>query len=149
GSSTHAFRCIQCGSCWLGQNALTALLQQLQKRALADAYRSLPEEERKELARDLAASQAEVPSLSPAHALLAVLGFPVVSNIDRRRTPYLTWCLAGALVVIFVAQSLSDGGVAQTALTLAYRSDAPSAWAAVRAVFVHAGWLHLMAMSTF
>jgi membrane associated rhomboid family serine protease len=142
-SSAHALRCTACGWCWLPRHALDALLRQHQKKAAADAYRAMPEAERKQLAHDLAASEAAPPSLSPFHALLAVLGLPVVSNIDRRRTPVLTWCLAGALIAAFVAQYFADGGVLGAVDSLGYRSADPSLWAAVRAVFLHAGIVHL------
>jgi membrane associated rhomboid family serine protease len=139
-SSAHALRCTACGWSFLSRPALDAVLRAQQKKAAADAYRSLPEAERQQLARDLAAASVPPPSLSPFHAFLAVLGFPVVSNIDRRRAPVLTWSLAGALLAVFFVQWL---GIVGTADDLAYRSDVPSAWSAVRAVFLHAGLVHL------
>jgi membrane associated rhomboid family serine protease len=141
-SSAHVFRCTPCGWSFVPRPSLNALLGQVQKRAMADAYQSMSEAERKELARDLAAASAPPPSLSPAHALLALLGLPVVSNIERKRTPIVTWCLAGALIAAFIAQWLSDGGVAGSS-ELAYRSDDPGLFSAVRAVFLHAGLFHL------
>src|SRR5258706_13147148 len=47
-SSAHAFRCVNCGWGWLPPNALDALMRQLEKKAAADAYRSLPEAGRQE-----------------------------------------------------------------------------------------------------
>ena len=91
GTGSHAFRCLPCGWSWLSKRALLAFQQQVQRRAAADAYRSLPEAERRELARGIAgAGGASRPALSPTHALLAIWGcrwFPGSSARARRSSP--------------------------------------------------------------
>jgi membrane associated rhomboid family serine protease len=143
GTGAHVFRCTTCQWSWMPRTSLTALLSRAQKKAASDAYQSLSQTERQELARGIAAGQALPPSLSPTHALLAMLGLPVVTNIDRRRAPLLTWGIAGVIVLVFLTQALADGGVSGTSTRLAYNSDDPGLWPAVRAVFLHAGFLHL------
>jgi membrane associated rhomboid family serine protease len=142
GSGVHAFRCTGCAWSFLPRTALGVLVQRVQKRAAVDAYNSLPEAERKEIARDLASPAAGSESLSPGHAFLALLGFPVVSNIERRRAPVATFSLAAVLVLAFFAQLWA--GIDSSTAEYGYYSSDPSIWAAIRSVFLHAGWWHLI-----
>lgn len=143
GSGVHAFRCRECAWSFLPRQSLGVLQQRVQKRAAVDAYNSLPEKERHELARNLAGPPRE-PSLSAGHAFLALLGFPVVSNIQRRREPIATWGLVGVLLLAFITQLLSRGGAEGSAVELGYLSADPSLWAAIRSVFLHAGGWHFI-----
>lgn len=137
------YRCTPCGAIWMPRGAFETLRQQLQREKIAAGYRTLSKEEQAELAADLTRDQQDSMPLSTLHAMLALIGIPVVTGIVRRRAPIVTWCLAGLLLAGFLDQ-LIDGGLRVSFQTLAYRSDDPELWSAFRAVFLHAGWLHLL-----
>jgi membrane associated rhomboid family serine protease len=133
------YRCPSCFWYWFGRGVLENLAHQVQQKDRERIYTALPEADRRELAGGLAGLHKGERSLSPVHALLALFGFPVVSGVSRTRTPWATWILALLLVVSYIAQGDSEA-VAQ----VAYRSDAPRLWAALRSVFLHAGVWHLI-----
>ena len=98
------------------------------------------------MAREIAAETAETapdPELPLVHGLLAKLGLPVVTRIHRERVPLVSWALALALVAVFVTE-LRGAGIDAAVARLGYGPDNRGLWAAVKAVFAHAGWGHLI-----
>jgi membrane associated rhomboid family serine protease len=139
----------RCSSCerWLCPRGtlgtLARIESQLQRRA---AVESFSPEERAAMAREIAtevAAAAPDPPLPPVHAVLALLGLPVVTRIRRARIPVVTWALALGLVAAFVAEARA-GGVDAAAARLAYGPAHRGLWAAVEATFAHAGVAHLI-----
>ena len=136
-------RCPACEVLWVEKQDRRSLVLCTKQKARKVAYQSFSPKEREVMATELAQDVApDAPSLSPFHALLAALGLPVVTRTLGAKTPWATWGLAAALVLSFLL-SLAFGRDA-TVQALAYRAEEPTAWAALTAVFVHAGWLHLL-----
>lgn len=138
-------RCPVCELCWLDRQDRRTLEQLGRRRARAEAMQTLKPAERAELASDLAAATAAAlpQSLSPAHALLAAMGLPVVTRKEGERTPYATWAIGLVLIAVF-AVGLAFDDSAPLVVALAYRSDAPGLGSAITANFAHFGLLHLL-----
>lgn len=140
------YRCPSCAGWLCPRGTLDTLSRrELQLRREA-GFASFSPEERAAMARDIAAETAEAtpdPELPLVHGLLAKLGLPVVTRIHRERVPLVTWALALALVAVFVAE-LRGAGIDAAVARLGYGPDHRGLWAAVKAVFAHAGWGHLI-----
>ena len=145
------YRCPSCEGWLFPRGTLDTLSRrelQLQREA---AVASFSPEERAVMAREIAAETAETapdPELPLVHGLLAKLGLPVVTRIHRERVPLVSWALAVALVAVFVAE-LRGAGIDAAVARLGYGPDNRGLWAAVKAVFAHAGWGHLIGNSYF
>ena len=139
------YRCPLCEG-WLCPRGTLETLSRLELQLGREAaFASFSPEERAEMARDLAAETAEAapaPELSLVHEVLARCGLPVVTRIHRERLPLATWWLAVALLVAFIVE-LRGVGVEAAVAQLGYGPANRGLWAAVKATFVHAGWLHL------
>lgn len=133
-------RCPSCDEAWLEKVAQAALRRGDERARIEAAYRSLGEQERRELAQDLAAAHATERALSPGQQALTFLGIPVVTGIEGDKVPFATWALAGALVAAFLASSPD---------ALGYLVGDSPWWRAVTAGFAHFGWLHLLGNVAF
>ena len=140
------YRCPSCAG-WLCPRGTPGTLArvdaQLRRQA---AFESFSPAERAAMAREIAAEAAESapdPELPPVHALLALLGLPVVTRVRRERPPLVTWGLALALIAVFVAEA-RGAGVDAAVARLGYGPANRGLWAAVKATFAHAGVTHLI-----
>jgi len=130
-------RCPSCGLHWFDQQDLRSLPLAERQLATRQAFSSLSAEEKHEVARDLASATGG-DHISATHRLMALLGMPVVSRLERAKSPLATWGLALAIVLVTVIDWLSGG------LDLAYASDDPSLLSSLTSIFIHAGVLHLV-----
>jgi membrane associated rhomboid family serine protease len=116
-------RCPRCHYFWLDPNdqrqLATARLSDDEQQALARAY--------------VGSTPAAEASISPLHALLAWFGFPVLTKIERHRSPWVSWALAAILTLLFVG-----------AFDAPYRAGSGTVFDAFTATFTHFGWAHLI-----
>ncbi|MGI5864806.1 MAG: rhomboid family intramembrane serine protease [Myxococcales bacterium] len=136
-------RCPSCGVYWVEKQDRRTLQMMARQQLLKATYESFSEEERKEIARDLAeASKGKgYYEISGLHAVLAAIGLPVVSRTEGCKTPFATWAPAAALIVFFAADWISGG---ELRAELTYNSADPSLFTALTSCFVHFGVLHLV-----
>lgn len=142
-------KCPQCEQLWLDRQDRRTVEMIGKRQARQTAYKSLDENDRKELAGGLAESVAEQHQpllgarLSPFHALLAAFGLPVMTRQQGSRTPWSTWTLALTLVVVFIVGAV-DMGTDKWVEHLGYLNTAPSLVTLLTAQFAHFDVLHLV-----
>lgn len=95
------------------------------------------------LRKNSAAAESTGSGVTPTHAVLALLGFPVVTGTERMREPLATWLLALGLVAVYAGQ-FAFGSLDETLPLLGYRAHDGVAIQLFTAVIAHAGWLHLL-----
>jgi membrane associated rhomboid family serine protease/Zn-finger nucleic acid-binding protein len=146
GLSVWMYRCPSCHGWLCPRGTIDTLARREQQIGRETAFASFSPEERAAMARDIAAESAAAapdPPLPLVHALLALFGLPVVTRIERRRLPLLTWTLAIALVGVFIGE-VRGRGVDAAVAWLGYGPSHRGLWHALPAMFVHAGWAHLL-----
>jgi membrane associated rhomboid family serine protease len=140
------YRCPSCAG-WLCPRGTPATLARLDAQLRRQAaFASFSPEERAAMAREIAAEAAESapdPELPPVHAVLALLGLPVVRRVRRERLPVATWGLALVLIAVFVGEA-RGAGVDAAIARLGYGPSNRGLWAALTATFAHAGVMHLI-----
>jgi membrane associated rhomboid family serine protease/Zn-finger nucleic acid-binding protein len=140
------YRCPSCRGWLCPRGTIDTLARREQQIAREAAFASFSPEERAAMAREIAAESAAAapePPLPLVQRVLALLGLPVVTRIERERLPLVTWVLALVLIAVFVGE-LRGAGLDEAAARLGYGPDHRGLWAAVRATFAHAGWAHLI-----
>jgi membrane associated rhomboid family serine protease len=145
------YRCPSCAG-WLCPRGTLATLSRLELQLKRrDAFESFSPEERAEMARDIAAeaaASAPEPELPPIQQILVRFGIPVVTRIQRARTPTMTWALALTLIAVFVIETRGSD-VAQVVARFGYGPGYRGWFAALQASFAHAGVAHLLGNAYF
>ncbi|HEY7376191.1 MAG TPA: rhomboid family intramembrane serine protease [Polyangia bacterium] len=146
GLSVWMYRCPSCKGWLCPRGTIDTLARREQQLGRETAFASFSPEERAAMARDIAAESAAAapaPPLPLVQQVLALLGLPVVTRIQRERLPLVTWSLALALIAVFVVE-LRGSGLDDAAARLGYGPDHRGLGAAMRATFAHAGWAPLI-----
>lgn len=134
-------RCPSCDHFWLDtadQKNIDRIAKRLAREA---AVEQLPEEDRRQMAAELARSERHAPSISPFHAALAWIGLPVITRTEGSRTPFATWTIALLLVLVFLLTADPRG--------LSFVNGSGTIFDAFTATFTHFGWLHLLGNTYF
>jgi membrane associated rhomboid family serine protease len=137
-------RCPACDLYWFDRADLENAKRSSALLARQEAVKSLSGDERKELAGAIVRMEADMSGekpISQLHRTMAMVGFPVVTGIERTRGPRLTVALALVMIGVFAIDRLWGGDLFQA---YGYKSDDPSILSAVTACFVHRGWIHLI-----
>ncbi len=70
--------------------------------------------------------------------------YPTGLDVERRRHPWLTLALLGSLLAVFAWQNWGAGSLPVHPWSLIFYVGDGRPWTAVTALFLHAGWLHLL-----
>lgn len=107
-------KCPSCELHWAEKQDLNTIAAQSRQKLMRDTYESFSEEEKKEIARDIAAATAPPAGvdLSWFQMALALFGVPVVTRTTGNRLPVVTYVLAAVLIAVyFLGRADSDFGV--------------------------------------
>jgi membrane associated rhomboid family serine protease len=140
------YRCPSCQGWLCPRGTIETMARRELQIGREAAFASFSPEERAAMAREIAAEAAEVapdPELPLVQRVLALFGLPVVLRIPRERLPLVTWALALALIAMFIGQ-VRGPGVKEVSAWLGYGPGNRGLVHATRALFVHAGWTHLV-----
>ncbi|MDX2015415.1 MAG: rhomboid family intramembrane serine protease [Myxococcaceae bacterium] len=139
-------RCPSCERHWVEVSDLRSLKMVSRSQARREAWATLDETERKELAAGVAEAVAPpksefVEELTMGEAVRAAFGVPVLSELRGAQPAVATWASLALLALVFI------GGLAAPETlgfdALGYVPGKDSAFQAVLATFAHDGWLHL------
>lgn len=148
-------KCPSCEHLWLERQDRRTVEMLCRQQARQAAYQTFDAKERQELAGGIAESVAELhtnpaagPALSPFHTLLVALGLPVVTRQEGSRTPWSTWTLALALVVVYLVGAVQVG-TEKWVETLGYLNTEPSFLTLLSSQFIHFDVMHLVGNAFF
>jgi membrane associated rhomboid family serine protease len=139
-------RCPSCERHWVEPSDLRSLKMVSTSQARREAWATLDDTERRELAAGFAEAVAPpksglVEALTMGEAVRAAFGVPVLTGLRGAQPAVLTWASLALLALVFVGGLAAPDTLGFEALGYVPAKD--SAFQAVLATFAHDGWLHL------
>jgi membrane associated rhomboid family serine protease/Zn-finger nucleic acid-binding protein len=139
-------RCPSCERHWVEPSDLRSLKMVATSQARRDAWSTLDESERKELAAGVAEAVAPpkpeyVERLTFGELVKASLGVPVLSDLVGAQKTVLTWASIAVLGAVFLGSLAFPDSLGFDALGYVPARD--TAFQSILATFAHDGWLHL------
>lgn len=135
-------RCPSCEQLWVDAADLASLRLVTKSIARQDAWASMDDAARGEIARGLADVPRPEAQPTLGQTAQALVGVPVLSGLEGAQPSIATWLSVLALAAGFGAGLLAPASLGFEAL--AYRGDRGAVIGVVPAVFAHEGWLHLL-----
>lgn len=146
-------RCPTCEGLWVEASDLSSIELVTRSIGRQEAWQSLDDGTRKEIARDLAEHEAPkdegalVQELSAGEVAQLVVGVPVLQSLEGAQRPI------GTLLSLFVIALIFVGGLTAPELlgfdALGYQPGDDGLWKAFVAVFAHDGWIHALGNLAF
>lgn len=145
-------QCPQCEGAWVEPADVKSIALIVSGQRRHDAWSSMDASERQAIARDLAESElpkSELPveDLSAGQVAQAVVGVPVLTQLDGDQRPIVTLACTAILACIALGGFLAPDNFGFEAL--AYDPRTGSFFDALIAVFAHDGWLHAIGNGLF
>ncbi|MBL8917477.1 MAG: rhomboid family intramembrane serine protease [Myxococcaceae bacterium] len=140
-------KCAACELLWVERGDLTSLALVTKTIQRQDAWASMDSATRAEAAKELADVPERAPQPTLGQTAQALVGLPVLGQLEGAQPSVATWVSLGVLVAVFA------GGLAAPDVlgfeALAWRRDRDSLMGLFPAVLAHDGWAHVIGNLVF
>jgi membrane associated rhomboid family serine protease len=145
-------KCPRCEAAWVEQTDRRTLENLATRAKKQQAWKSFSPQERADIARELAASEAPpadslVTDLSAGETVKAVVGLPVVSGATGEEPPLVTIALTLVIACFFAMGLVDEKGWGFEALAWQPRNGLSIGL--FTAMWAHGGWLHVLGNLAF